>query len=159
MKLSHQPRRPLCSPHTSLKWHVPKWALKDPLLFTERWKLRESQICKMAIKLVGSSPKSLGIWRVDVEPLLIITGLHVAETLSSDLGDTALWSLIHSEVHVKIGRVRFCFGRSGVACGISLWQISIRRALLWPFITFLIIFKIMFSHMVYIHVYRVLFIS
>lgn len=74
----------------------------------------------MAIKLVGSSPKSLGIWRVQVEPLLIIIWLQVAETLSSDLGSTALWSLNHSEVHVKIGRVRFCIGGSRVACGISL---------------------------------------
>lgn len=74
----------------------------------------------MAIKLVGWSPKSLGIWRVEVEPLLIIIGLQVAETLSSGLGGIALWYLNNSEVHVKTGGVHFCFGGSGVVCGISL---------------------------------------
>lgn len=34
----------------------------------------------MAIKLVGSSPKPPGVWGVEVEPLLIIIGLQVAET-------------------------------------------------------------------------------
>lgn len=43
-------------------------------------------------ELVGSSPKSPGIWGVEVEPLLMITGLQVAETLSTKWGHRALWS-------------------------------------------------------------------
>lgn len=31
-----------------------------------------------------------------------------------------LWSLNYSEVHVKTDGVHFCFGGSGVVCGISL---------------------------------------
>ena len=44
----------------------------------------------MAITLVESSPRSLVIWRVEVELLSIILGPRVAETLSIDVEGTGL---------------------------------------------------------------------
>ena len=71
----------------------PSGTPKNPLcvFVTYRMKtFKEMQTRKVAITLVESSPRSLVIWRVEVELLSIILGPRVAETLSIDVEGTGL---------------------------------------------------------------------